>query len=144
AHLVTAVEAHAAEGTPRPLAQRIVSLDRVAEVFEIGHIAADLTVPSGVVADLYHRVGEVVDLDWLRRRLAELPAEDRWERRAVEGLSEGLLYARRQLAHDTLLCHEDGGEVEACLRVYTEAHREELEKLRALINDIKSAPRTTL
>jgi glutamate dehydrogenase len=144
AHLVTAVEALAAEGAPRPLAQRVVMLDRLAELFEISHIASDLNAPRTMVAEAYYRVGDIVDLDWVRQGLTELPAEDRWERRAVEGLSEGLVYARRQIARSTLLCRQAGGEVEACLREYMEAHQEQLEKLRAVINDIKSAPRPTL
>jgi glutamate dehydrogenase len=93
---------------------------------------------------VYYRVGEVVDLDWVRQNLSALPAEGRWERRAVEGLDEGLRYARRQIAHNVLLCHQGGGQVEACLREYIEGHQEQLARLRALIDDIKSAPQAPL
>ncbi|HXQ23650.1 MAG TPA: NAD-glutamate dehydrogenase domain-containing protein [Candidatus Acidoferrales bacterium] len=142
--LAAATDAAANEGMPRALAQRIAALDRLAELFEIAHIARDADVSHGVVAEVYYRVGELVDLDWVRQGLAELSAEDRWERRAVEGLAEGLVYARRQLTRDVLLCRQGGGELAACLQEYTETHHEPLTKLGVLINDIKNAPRATL
>ena len=37
-----------------------------------------------------------------------------------------------------------GGQVDQCLREYTDGHREPLVKLRAVTDDIKSAPQVTL
>jgi glutamate dehydrogenase len=144
AALISAGDSLAAEGTPRTLAQRIVALDRLAELFEIAQIAADVSVPGRTVAEAYYRAGEVIDLDWVRQSLSELPAEDRWERRALEGLREGLVYARRQLTHDVLLCREGGGDVDERLQDYVDMHAQQLAKLRRLIDDIKSARRSTL
>ena len=142
--LGAAMEALTAEGTPRALAQRIVPLDRLAELFEIAQIAESVEMPRSAAAETYYRVGDVVDLDWVRQSLGTLPAEGRWERRAVEGLHEGLVYARRQITHNVLLCRQGGGQVDECLREYIEAHQEQLAKLRVLIDDIKSAPHATL
>jgi glutamate dehydrogenase len=138
------VEALAGEGTPRALAQRIAVLARLTEVFEIVHIAGDVEVPRNTVAEVYYRVEEIVDLDWLRQSLGDLPAEDRWERRAVEGLNEALGHVRRQLAHNILLCRQGGGQVDECLEKYVADRHETVAKLRASINDIKSARRATL
>jgi glutamate dehydrogenase len=148
--LSAAIEALTADGTPHALAQRIAPLDRLAELFEIVQLAADVDVGRASAAEVYYRVGEVVDLDWVRQTLGALPAEGRWEQRAVEGLHEGLRYARRQIAHNVLLCHRGSGQtelvgqVDACLREYIDGHQEQLVKLRALIDDIKSAPQATL
>jgi NAD-specific glutamate dehydrogenase len=80
----------------------------------------------------------------VRQGLAGLPAEDRWERRAVEGLSQGLVYARRQLTRDVLLGGEIGHPVTECLHAYAARHEKALAELQTLISDIKSARRTTL
>lgn len=144
ASLTAAVDALTGEGTPRALAERIAPLDRLAELFETDHIASQLEVARGTAAAAYYRVGDLVDLDWLRQGLAELPAEDRWERRAIEGLREGLVYARRQLTQDVLRCRETAGQVEECLAAYLQEHKNQLNKLRALISDIKSARHPTL
>jgi glutamate dehydrogenase len=132
------------EGTPRALAQRIAALDRLAELFEVAHIADEDEVPRAMAGEVYYRVSEIVDVDWIAHHLAELPAEGRWERRAVEGLREALAYARRQVTRHVLACHEGSGRVEACLEEYAGAHREQLDTLQALINDIKSGQRPTL
>jgi glutamate dehydrogenase len=142
--LTAAVNGLVGAGTPPALAQRVAALDRLPELLEGAHIAAALHAPEEMVAETYYRVGDIIDLDWVRQNLADLPAEGRWERRAVEGLSEALVYARRQLTHDVLVGRADGRQVEECVQAYAQAHREQLEKLRALINDIKSARRATL
>jgi glutamate dehydrogenase len=144
AAFASAAEALAADGTPRPLAERIVPLERLAELFEVGHIAGDLDVHCGAAAEVYYGVGDIVDLDWVRQGLAGLPAEDRWERRAIEGLSEGLVYARRQLTRDVLLCGEARHPVQERLQAYVTGHEKRLAELQTLINDIKSARHTTL
>jgi glutamate dehydrogenase len=138
------VEALAAKGAPRALAARIVSLDQLADLFEVAHIARDRDVSRDLTAEVYYRLGEVVDLDWVQRCLRELPAEDRWERRALEGLNEGLMYARRQLVYNILQYSTAGGAVDACLREYVAGHQAQLTALAALVSDIKSAPHASL
>jgi NAD-specific glutamate dehydrogenase len=62
----------------------------------------------------------------------------------VEGLQQGLTYARRRLTRTVLSCHAAGEPVERCLAVYATAHRSQLATLSELVNDIKNAPRATL
>jgi len=142
--LNTAMDMLTADGTPRALAQRIAPLERLAELFEITQVADSVEVSRGVTAEVYYRVGEIVDLDWVRQSLGHLPAEGRWERRAAETLHQGLVYARRQLTHDVLGGRRGGAQVDEYLREYVQAHDEQLAKLRVLIDDIKSAPHATL
>lgn len=140
--VAAAADALASLGTPRQLAQRIAALDRLSELFEIVCIAADSDLARPTAAEVYYRVGELVDLDWVRQSLATLQPEDRWERRAVEGLAEGLIYARRQLTQNVL--GYSGRDVSTSLKAYVNAEHEQLGRLAALINDVKSARRPTL
>jgi glutamate dehydrogenase len=132
------------EGLPQPLAGRLAALSRLAEVLDIVDIAADVGLPVRKVAEVSFRLAEIVDVDWVRRSLSEQPAEDRWERRAVEGLQQGLTQAHRRLTRAVLGCHEGGEPVERCLAAYSAAHRVELEKLGDIVSDIKNAPHATL
>ncbi len=100
-------------------------------------------MPRQRAADAYYRVLALADLDWVRQSLSDLPAEDRWERRALEGLREGLMYARRELTNAVLLTRPDGT-VAQCLVEYAETHHQQLRSLHALIEDAKSARRPTL
>jgi glutamate dehydrogenase len=134
----------ASRGTPRTLAQQIAALTRLADAFEVAQIAAGLDLQLAVAADAYVRVAEVVDLDWLRQSLTQLPGEDRWERRASEALSEGLVYARRQLTRKVLTELSAEASVSDGVAAYLSANGEQVQKVRALIDDMKNAPRITL
>jgi glutamate dehydrogenase len=144
ADFVAAAEALAGEGVPRPLAQRLAQLDRLAELLEAAHIAAHLDVTPTVAAEVYYRGAEVVDLDWVRTVLGEMPAADRWERRAVEGLQEGLGYVRRQLTRTLLAVRQTGEATDACLRAYVADNERQVTRVRRVIDDLRSGPRVTL
>ncbi len=139
-----ATDSLAAAGTPRPLAERIVPLGRLAEVFEIDHLAAELDVTRRTAAGAYYGVGEVIDLEWVQQSLGELPAEDRWQRRANEELRAGLVHARRQLTRAVLGYGDPEGPIPPRLEAYVGHHQDQLVQLRTLIGDIKSARRATL
>jgi len=138
------IEACIRTGVPRPLAERVTALDRAAELFEVEHIAEVLDSTRARVAAAYYQVCDLVDFDWVRQSLAGLPAADRWERRALEGLGEGLIYARRHLTRAVLGVAAADEAVDRCVQRYAGYHREQLQRLRAVISDIKSARQTTL
>ncbi len=144
ARFTAAVEALAADGVPRPLAQRLARLDRLAELLEAAHIAAHLDVTPTVAAEVYYRGAEVVDLDWVRTALAEVPAADRWERRAIEGLQESLVYVRRQLTRTLLAVRQSGDAPEACVQAYVADNDRQVTRVHRVIDDLRSGPRVTL
>ncbi|GIW41554.1 MAG: NAD-glutamate dehydrogenase [Candidatus Binatia bacterium] len=129
-------------GCARDLAERTAKLPRLAEVLEIGQLASEEGVDLEIAARTYYATDAVVDFEWIREALGSLPGEDRWERRAAEGLLEGLMYARRALAREVL--GEDAEGVEDKLRAFVEKHRRQADVVAKLSNDIRSAPRRTL
>ncbi|MBI4516742.1 MAG: NAD-glutamate dehydrogenase [Deltaproteobacteria bacterium] len=142
-----ALDALLSAGVAPSLAQPLVSLRRTTDLLEIHQIASDLRAPPAAVGELYYRVGGLVDLEWVRQALAALAAQatgDRWERRALAGLSEALGYARRQLARSALLADNQPGDASQCLARYAARHRDQLDQLNRLIDDLKSGPPPTL
>ncbi|MCK6555099.1 NAD-glutamate dehydrogenase [Candidatus Binatia bacterium] len=134
----------AAIGVPRALAERLAALDRLADVFEVGQIARDLDLPRDLAAEAYAQGSVVIDLDWLRRAVAALPGEDRWERRAVQGLAEDVARMRRRLTHEILAHHVAGATVAECVDSYVTAHQGRIDQVRVTIDDLKSAPHASL
>ena len=135
------IDAFGRAGTPRALAEQVLVMERLVDAFEIAHIAADLNVERRLVGEVYYGVAEMVDLDWTRQALEALPADDRWEQRAIESLHEGLNAVRRQLTRDVLLC---GTTIEQCLEEYATSNRAGIDRLAGLINDMKSARKPSL
>jgi glutamate dehydrogenase len=133
------VAALAREGVPRALPERIVPLDSLADVLDMVEIAAEYGLERETVTELYYEISDLLDLDWVRDRIADLPADTRWERRARNSLSEGLLYVRKELTRRILLSRQDSTQMRTALEEYLVEHQEELTHLGELIDDITSA-----
>lgn len=138
------VAALAREGLPRALPERIVPLDSLTDVLDIVEIASEYGLEREMVMELYYEIGDLLDLDWVRDRIAELPADSRWERRARNSLSEGLVYVRKELTRRILLSRESDTPMRRALEEYLVEHQEQLTRLGELIDDITSAQRPSL
>jgi glutamate dehydrogenase len=138
------VGALAREGVPRALPERIVPLDCLADVLDIVDIAAEYGLEREMVTELYYEISDLLDLDWVRDRIAELPADTRWERRARNSLTEGLLYVRKELTRRILMSQQESMPTQSALEEYLVEHQEQLTHLGELIDDITSAQRPSL
>lgn len=138
------IAALAREGLPRALPERVVPLEALADILDIVEIASEYSLGHETVTELYYEIGELLDLDWVRDRISELPADSRWERRARDGLSEGLVHVRKELTRRVLLSREGDAPTRAALEGYLVEHREQLTRLGELIDDITSAQRPSL
>jgi glutamate dehydrogenase len=117
-------------GAPDALADELAGAEWLVAALDVGTIAAESGVAPDAAAAAYFALADDVDFAWLGARLGEAGDEDRWQRRAVEGMVEDLLCARRRLARRRLESGADGGRG--------------LGKVRDLLRDLKAAPRTSL
>lgn len=132
-------------GLAASAAEGIARLASLTDAMEITYIARELDYAPATVAEAYLRSARLVDVDWVRRELpAVVAGEGRWEQRAKEALSEGLLYARRQLTRNVLSYHADGQAVDECVQAYATESKGQLERLQGIIADLKAAPQPTL
>jgi glutamate dehydrogenase len=139
------IETLIAQGVEAGLAARLVRLGVVDDALEISHLAMRIDAPPPRVAEAYLRTVELADLDWVRRSLPETVAGDgRWEQRAIGGLLEGLLYARRQLTVNVLASRPGASSIDECLARYATDHHAQLATLGGLIDDLKAASKPTL
>jgi glutamate dehydrogenase len=132
-------------GLTAATAERVAQLESLSEALELTYIAGELDYASTTVARAYFQAALVIDLDWVRSVLPSVVAgEGRWEQRAKEALSEGLLYARRQLTMNVLSYHMDSQPVDECVRAYATESATQLQRVQGLIADLKAAPQPGL
>ena len=130
---------------PDALAEALTRLTAIVDVLEISSLAEELGAELPIISHAYFRTAALLDLDWVRRSLSALGgADDRWQRRAAEGLLEGLLHARRELTRQVLAGGEGRADVDERVSRYAETHRAELDGLLSLINDLKATPQPPL
>jgi NAD-specific glutamate dehydrogenase len=138
------VAALAREGLPRALPERIVPLDSLTDVLDIVEIASEFNLEHETVMELYYQITDLLDLEWVGDRIGELPADSRWERRARNALSEGLVHVRKELTRRIVLAREPDTPMSSALEGYLVEHQEQLTRLGELIDDITSAQRPSL
>lgn len=132
-------------GVDPALADRIGRLASLTDALEIAFISSEAETPLDSVVTAYFGAETLIDLGWMRDTLQSMiDSDDRWQRRAVEGLIEGLLYARRKLTQTIVARQAPDGADHRAVDGYRTAHGTQLAALQQLINDVRAVPQPTL
>jgi NAD-specific glutamate dehydrogenase len=118
------------------IARSLHALERLRGELEIIRVAEDRRLPLGDAAFLYRKTGEILDFGVLDQWFATVPGDDRWEKRAAEGLREDLSAARRRMA--ARIFGRTEREIGERFRVFAAGHDAEIGRLRGLIEDLAS------
>jgi glutamate dehydrogenase len=89
-------------GVPPSLAERVASLGTMFATFDIVEVAAERDLEVEEVAAVHFRLGERLELHWLRDRIVELPRDDRWRALARAALRDDLYSLHRGLTAEVL------------------------------------------
>lgn len=144
ANTAARVDAIALLGVPRALAQRIALAGRFAEVLDVAAIAIEHNFAAEFAAVGYFRLCDLLDLEWLDRRLDEVVPRDRWEKRVLLGLAEDLMTMRREFALDVLTEAPEAVDAAAAIDTYLVSHQHTLTRIGEIIDDVTTAPQVTL
>jgi NAD-specific glutamate dehydrogenase len=118
-------------GLPGSLAHDLTTVEWLTGALDVVTAARDFGVELEAAGQRYYALEQQLDFAWLEARLGEVSAEDRWHRRAVEGLGADLRAARRRLTG-------------WCLRTAGPLPERPLRTVQDAIRDLRTAPRTTL
>jgi NAD-specific glutamate dehydrogenase len=99
-------------------------------------VAEERRLPLGDAAFLYRKSGEILDFGILDQWFAAVPGDDRWEKRAAEGLREDLSAARRRMA--ARIFSRTEREIGERFRAFAAGCDAEISRLRGLIEDLAS------
>ena len=89
-------------GVPPGLAHRVAGLATMFSTFDIVEVGADAGLEVEEVAAVYFKLGERLELHWLRDRIVALPRDDRWRALARAALRDDLYSLHRGLAAEVL------------------------------------------
>jgi glutamate dehydrogenase len=94
-------------GVPSGLAHRIASLPTMFATLDIVEVATDTELDVEEVAAVHFRLGERLELHWLRDRIVALPRDDRWRALARAALRDDLYSLHRALTAEVLRARLD-------------------------------------
>jgi glutamate dehydrogenase len=138
------VAALVALGADDQLAAELVTLRFLDQLLEILHISADTDAPPTEAGKVFYRVSDRLGIPWLRDQIERAASDDRWEQRAAAALAGDLTRAHHRMAAYAL---EKSGKAknigDAASRVIEE-RRLEMERLRSLLEEIRSENAMTL
>jgi glutamate dehydrogenase len=98
-------------GVPPGLASRVAGMATMFSTFDIVEVAAETGLEVEEVAAVHFRLGERLELHWLRDRIVALPRDDRWRALARAALRDDLYSLHRGLTAEVLRDTEPGGPV---------------------------------
>jgi NAD-specific glutamate dehydrogenase len=118
------------------IARSLHALEGLRGELEIVRVAEDRRLPLADAAFLYRKAGEILEFGVLDQWFATVPGDDRWEKRAAEGLREDLAAVRRRMTGRIFGRPER--EIRDRFRAFVAEHEGEISRLRALIEDLAS------
>ncbi len=130
---------YVAKGVPQALAERVASLDELYSALDLVEIAVESGRPEHLVGEVYFAIGGRLDLHWMARQIAALPAGSRWQILARSALRVDLSNQARALASDALRQAPDGADASAIVDAWATANAFHLERYDHLLGEIKTA-----
>jgi glutamate dehydrogenase len=115
-------------GVPPSLAQRVTGLATLFSTFDIVEVADESGLDVEEVAAVHFKLGDRLDLHWLRDRIVALPRDDRWRALARAALRDDLYSLHRSLTaevlrqpdHDPEAWVENNPAAERCMQTLAE------------------------
>lgn len=130
------IERFTAQKVPEPLVVHIARLEILSSACDVVHVSNDSRRPLEEVGKLYFEVGAMLGLGWLRRQASRMGAASHWDRLAIHSLISSLFDEQRRV---TAMVIEKG-----TLADWSNAHKKEIDRFIAFIDDLKSGDAMTL
>jgi len=118
------------------VARALRALETLRTGLEIVRVAEERRIELADAAFVYDRLASMLDFAVLERWFAAVPGDDRWEKRAAEGLRDDLAAARRRMTATIVARAEQS--LGARFDAFAVEHESEIGRLRSLAEDFGS------
>jgi glutamate dehydrogenase len=102
-------------GLPRALARKVAALAPMHSALDIIALAENCRVDVRRAADIYFRVGEALQLDWISDQVDSLRVDGFWQAKARGGLRDSLYSLHRALCATMIACAPVGSDARAAV-----------------------------
>jgi len=124
---------------PGDLAREIAMQESVFTALDIVELASSSGRTIDDVAAMHNAIGDRLDLSWLRDRVVDdLPRDDRWHALARSALRDDAYTEHRLITAAALTAGPEGTDVDAALDHWIEANRIGVDRVHAILEDIRS------
>ncbi len=125
---------------PAALALRIANLDALTPACDIVRLAAGGGFRPGAVARVFYGLGHQFGFDWLRNAAEALLEGDEWRKAAAHGIIEDLYTCQTELTTKLMDAAGSADAAPAIIEAWSDAHRHAVERVTAMVEELKVAP----
>jgi glutamate dehydrogenase len=126
-------------GVPAELCARVAAMPSLPALFDLVEVAEGSDRDVGTVTSVYFRLAQILELDWLRERILDLPRTDRWQTLARLALRDDLMSVHRALAAEVIAGTGPQDDAEECVEAWERAGAAEIERWLGILGDIRSS-----
>ncbi len=131
-------------GADPDFARSLISLRFLDHLLEILRVVRESGAEPLEVGRAFYRVSDRFSFSWLKQAIFDAAADDRWEQRAAQALSEDLTRTQRDLAGAAVAFSREAGDLEEGLRRMEEAAPRSVARFREALDEIQEEERITL
>ena len=125
------------EGVPEATANRIARFTELYSGLDIVEVSMNLGVSVAEVGAVYYRIGDALELHWLRDQIVALPRENRWQALARAALRDDLCAQEAALTADVLRIECDNEAPKARIDAWMKRNRVAGTRCRQVLSDLK-------
>ena len=109
-------------------------------VMDIIEIAQQQSIDVVKVAQLYFKIGEYLELTWIRSQVIAHTAENNWESLSREALRDDLDWQQRQFTEAIISIDKNSKDFLKLFTEWTELHVDLIERWRHILTDLRASP----
>jgi glutamate dehydrogenase len=125
------------KGVPRPLAQRMASLEHLYAVLDVTEVALEQKKSIESIAALYFALAGELELRWIAEKISLLPTDTSWQALARNALRDDLSSQHRAIAAAVARISPESPDPTQMLAAWRERYGSAVARLRAMIEELK-------
>ena len=125
-------------GVPEALAHRVSKFTELFSALDIVEVASGGGHSIEEVGAVYFRLGDALELHWLRDQVVGLPRDNRWQALARDALRDDLYSQEAGLTADVLRSSVNGGDAKSRIDEWTKGNRLAVSRCQQVLSDLKA------
>jgi glutamate dehydrogenase len=134
-----AAQLYADTGLPAPLARKVAALTPMHAALDIIALAENCKVGVRQAAEMYFRVGDELQLDWISDQIDGLHVEGVWQAKARGSLRDNLYGLHRALCANVLDCEQPDRDARAVVEQWLAARADQVAHFSQTLVEMRDA-----
>lgn len=126
-------------GIPEFLSHELTITRGLYSAMDIIEVAQQLSIKISKAAEVYFKIGELLDLSWIRTQIITHPTDNHWESLSREALRDDLDGQQRQLTEGIIRFDEQHNDFLTCFNKWSDSHLLLIERWRLVLTNLRSS-----